>query len=420
MHPENGKTPALPLWLANNNLITTPMVWLGSFCAIAATAWLMLGNQTLAVLAALAALAATITTLAWWFAMTALKQLIENIEPACENLTGAGSRATARFSEVMAVCSTSIEKTARLNREQLDDVVNDTRRSAEGLVDIMQSIDGNVASLVGEMDSFVSEASATLAQSNALLEANTVMVSAIEERQQEHEAELDRERQRVASIVASVDKLGGLITQIRDISDQTNLLALNAAIEAARAGEAGRGFAVVADEVRRLSFTADQTATQIGKGMREMADLINNAFLEKLAIAEMQAESERLDAFKNQLTSLGAALNQLQGLVMASAGPLHSHSKNIESMVVHALGGIQFQDIGRQKIERVLEIMATLSRNILEVNSLVASGSYDTAQMQVKLSAVESSFDRFVTEGQHRSFGSTHAKGAKLAAVELF
>ena len=424
MNHGTGKTPALPLWLANNGLIALPVVWIGSFVFTLAAAWLIINSPSLASVAALSALAATVTTLVGWLGLNAIRQLTENIEPACESLTGAHSRATSGFSEVIADCSRTLEKTVNLNRGHLDDVVSSTCQAAEGLVTMLQSIDGSVTGLVHEMDSFVNETSTTLERSNELMQSNTSMVSAIESRLQGRSAELEHERQRVKSIVDSVGQLEELVTQIRDISDQTNLLALNAAIEAARAGESGRGFAVVADEVRRLSTTVDETATRIGKGMKEMGELINREFSDKMAVEGMQAESERLDAFKNQLMALGSTMSHLQGLVMSTVGSLRNRGEQIESMVMDAMGSIQFQDIGRQKIERVIEIMGSLSGNIQEISTLIASGKYDNTQVKAKLFEIENVFDRYVMDDQRRvharATGTKHSKGAALAAIELF
>lgn len=423
-HMKTGKTPVFPLWLVRNTPITLLIVWLGSFIFTLAAAGLILIQQSMVAFAALSGVAATISTVAWWLGMIALKQLIENIEPACESLTGVVSKAHVDFSEIIAECSKTVEKTVTLNRGHLEDIVYGTCQAAEGLVMMLQSIDSNVTALVQETDDFVNETSTTLDRSNELMQSNTTMVSAIEIRLQDREAELEHERQRVRSIVDSVEQLGELVTQIRDISDQTNLLALNAAIEAARAGESGRGFAVVADEVRRLSTTVDETATRIGKGMKDMGELINREFSDKQAVSEMQAESERLDAFKHQLLSLGSTMSHLQGLVISTVGSLRNRGENIESMVMDAMGSIQFQDIGRQKVERVIEIMGTLSENIQEISRLIASGSYDSALIKTKLFEIESVFDRYVMEDQRRVhdrvIGSTHGKGTGLAAIELF
>lgn len=174
----------------------------------------------------------------------------------------------------------------------------------------------------------------------------------------------------------SSDQIGEIISVIDDIADQTNLLALNAAIEAARAGEQGRGFAVVADEVRKL---AERTT----KATKEIATMIKTIQTDTSgAVKSMEAGTKEVEVGVKFANDAGDALKQISKAV-----------HDVTERVQHIATAAEEQSAAADEISANVEKVASVAKETSKESSQSLSGAEKVTSLSLELQKLVRGFN---------------------------
>lgn len=269
------------------------------------------------------------------------------------------STAVSEASDILSVTSTNIgdifstqsDAVATLSESfiSLQTLLGQQESSINNL---LKDDDNSECAYADKMRSFASETDATLTQ---FITSTTQMTDST----RALETQVQTIQQAMPTVIEA-------LSGIDDISSQTNLLALNAAIEAARAGEAGRGFAVVADEVRALSTRSTQFSDVIKTQIENIKSLID-----KLTQTAEVVASQDISHVVNAKDAISA---QLKGIIkkaeadIQGASELEAIRQQLSDATAAAIRGLQFGDINGQNLTYTREIIEFIVEQLSELS----------------------------------------------------
>ena len=209
------------------------------------------------------------------------------------------------------------------------------------------------------------------------VENNKQIIAAIEMQLETQTEEFRSNFGRIEGLAGDVRALTPLIKVITSIAQQTSLLALNAEIEAARAGSAGRGFSVVAFEVRKLAVLSTRAAADIAGKINTTCKRVD----EELADAHVSLEQhEASTAMSHLVTDLGEMQREFcknGELLLDVITEVDANYAESVNRLSQALGHIQFQDIMRQRMEHVQEALVEMREHMQQLSGKTVDFSWD-------------------------------------------
>jgi methyl-accepting chemotaxis protein len=280
--------------------------------------------------------------------LTNLRQLVGQMQEATDNLIRGNSNISAATTEQAASVTEQAASVAETTA-----AVEEVRQTAQ------QSVER--AQLVSEM------ASTTLKLAENGLDA----IKRTEEGMADLKDQVHHIAETILSLSEQTQQIGEIIATVNDIADQSNLLALNAAMEAARAGEAGRGFAVVASEVRNLAEQSRQATAQVSSILNEIQKAANTAVMvtEKgtqsaeggVGLAQSTGSSIRI--IREHTQQVAAASQQIAASArqqLAGMDQITRAMENINQGATHTQKGMEQVDQAAQNLNDLAKQLTSI------------------------------------------------------------
>jgi methyl-accepting chemotaxis protein len=217
--------------------------------------------------------------------------------------------------------------------------------------------------------------------------------------------------QEIRALVVYTNELQSMSADVEKIAFQTNMLSLNAAIEAAHAGDSGRGFAVIAQAVRTLSATARDTSKRISK----KAQMINSALIEtglqneRVSSEDKQAVEASEVSIRTVLDSFRERTQRLSQIAQQSG----QESKVIKDAICESLVQLQFQD-------RVGQILSQLAKSMTDLNELPSDDDSGISVQDRVRNRIEHMASSYTTDEQRRIHQGLAAETAVPQEITFF